>query len=229
MKRTILRRSALAGVALSALLVTAACSGGDDTAGMQHGNSNPSTSTSSSTNATFNDADVMFAQMMIPHHQQAVEMADLAPTRASDPELKDLAAKIKAAQDPEITSMKGWLTAWGKPTQLPGNHSMPGTSSAPGHNMPGMSASPSHDMPGMNSNMPGMMSEQEMADLTAAKGTDFDKKFAEMMIAHHNGAIQMAKTEQANGSNPEAKALAAKIASDQAAEVQTLQKILDRL
>lgn len=218
MKRTILRRSALAGIALSALLVTAACGGGDDMDGMEHGNSSQSTSTSSSANATFNDADVMFAQMMIPHHEQAVEMADLAPTRANDPELKDLAAKIKAAQDPEITTMKGWLTAWGKPTEAPSNHSMPGMSSAPGHNMPGM-----------NSDMPGMMSEQEMADLEAAKGTAFDKKFAQMMIAHHNGAIEMAKTEQANGSNPEAKALAAKIASDQAAEVQTLQKILDRL
>ncbi|MEU2616089.1 DUF305 domain-containing protein [Micromonospora sp. NPDC007271] len=228
MKRTILLRSALAGVALSALLVTTACSGGDDTAGMEHGNSSPSTSASSAANTTFNDADVMFAQMMIPHHQQAVEMADLAPTRASDPELTELAAKIKAAQDPEITTMKGWLTAWGKPTDLPSNHSMPGTSSAPGHNMPGMSVSPGHDMPGMNLNMPGMMSAQEMADLTAAKGAAFDKKFAEMMIAHHNGAIEMAKTEQANGSNPEAKALAAKIAADQAAEVQTLQKILDR-
>ncbi|MEU4478030.1 DUF305 domain-containing protein [Micromonospora sp. NPDC023966] len=229
MKRTILRRSALAGVALSALLVTAACSGGDDMAGMEHGNSAPSASTSSSANATFNDADVMFAQMMIPHHRQAVEMADLAPTRASDPELKDLAAKIKAAQDPEITTMKGWLTSWGKPTDLPSNHSMPGMSSGPGHNMPGMSASPGHDMPGMNSEMPGMMSEQEMADLAAATGTEFDKQFAEMMIGHHNGAVEMAKTEQTSGSNPEAKALAAKIASDQAAEVQTLQKILDRL
>ncbi|MFE9692321.1 DUF305 domain-containing protein [Micromonospora sp. NPDC005806] len=220
MKRTILRPTALAGVALSALLVSAACGGGDDTAGMEHGNSSPSAaaSASASANSTFNDADVMFAQMMIPHHQQAVEMANLAPSRATDAELKDLAAKIKAAQDPEITTMKGWLTAWGKPTPTPGNH-----------NMHGMSASPSHDMPGMNSDMPGMMSEQEMAELTAAKGTEFDKKFAEMMIAHHNGAIEMAKTEQANGSNPEAEALAAKIAAGQAAEVQTLQKILDRL
>ncbi|AXH93629.1 DUF305 domain-containing protein [Micromonospora aurantiaca] len=218
MKRTILRRTALAGVALSALLVTAACGGGDDMAGMDHSNSSLSTGASSAANGTFNDADVMFAQMMIPHHQQAVEMAGLAPSRAKDPELKDLAAKIKAAQDPEITTMKGWLTAWGKPTSPPS-----------GHNMPGMSASPGHDMPGMNSDMPGMMSDQEMADLTAAKGTDFDKKFAQMMIAHHNGAIEMAKTEQANGSNPDAKALAAKIAADQAAEVRTLQKILDRL
>ncbi|MFD4206332.1 DUF305 domain-containing protein [Micromonospora tulbaghiae] len=207
MKTTILRRAALAGVALSALLATAAC-GGDDTGGMTHGTGSSSAAGASpSAGATFNDADVMFAQMMIPHHQQAVTMADLAPTRASDTELKDLAARIKAAQDPEITTMKGWLTAWGKPTDLPSDHSMPG----------------------MTSGMPGMMSEQQMKNLAAANGAAFDKMFAELMIAHHNGAIDMAKAEQADGSNPEAKALAARIASDQATEVQTLRKILDRL
>ncbi|MEV4202755.1 DUF305 domain-containing protein [Micromonospora globbae] len=223
MKRTLVRRAALAGAALSALLAIAACSG-NDMSGMDHGGDSPTVSSSASTAATFNDADVMFAQMMIPHHQQAVAMADLAPTRASDPELKDLAAKIKAAQDPEITTMKGWLTAWGKPTAAPSGHSMPEMSSAPGHDMPGM-GSPT---PG-GSGMPGMMSDKEMADLQAAQGVEFDKMFAQMMIAHHNGAIEMAKTEQAQGSNPDAKALAAKIASDQEAEVQTLQKILDRL
>ncbi|MGY4911979.1 DUF305 domain-containing protein [Micromonospora aurantiaca (nom. illeg.)] len=219
MKPTILRRTAFAGVALSALLATAACGGGDDTGGMTHGTGSSSAAgTSASADATVNDADVMFAQMMIPHHQQAVTMADLAPARASDSELKDLAAKIKAAQDPEIATMKGWLTAWGKPTDLPSDHSMPG-----------MSATPGHGMPGMDAGMPGMMSEQQMRDLAAAKGPAFDKMFAEMMIAHHKGAIDMARTEQADGSNPEAKALAATIASDQAAEVQTLRKILDRL
>ncbi|OHX01562.1 DUF305 domain-containing protein [Micromonospora sp. WMMB235] len=218
MTPTILRRAALAGVALSALLTVAACGGADDAGGMTHDAGSAAPSASSSANATANDADVMFAQMMIPHHQQAVAMADLAPTRASDSELKNLAAKIKAAQDPEITTMKGWLTAWGKPTDLPSDHSMPG-----------MSATPGHGMPGMDAGMPGMMSEQQMTDLAAAKGPAFDKMFAEMMIAHHKGAIDMARTEQADGSNPEAKALAAKIASDQAAEVQTLQKILDRL
>ncbi|MEU4660950.1 DUF305 domain-containing protein [Micromonospora chalcea] len=218
MKPTILRRAALAGVALSALLA-AACGGADDTGGMTHGTGSSSAAGASpSADATVNDADVMFAQMMIPHHQQAVTMADLAPTRASDPELKALAAKIKAAQDPEIATMKGWLTAWGKPTDLPSDHSMPG-----------MSATPGHGMPGMDSGMPGMLSEQQMKDLAAANGAAFDKMFAEMMIAHHKGAIDMARTEQADGSNPEAKALAARIASDQAAEVQTLQKILDRL
>ncbi|MET9303499.1 DUF305 domain-containing protein [Micromonospora aurantiaca] len=219
MRQTILRRAVLAGVALSALLATAACGGADDTGGMTHGTGSSSAAgASASADATVNAADVMFAQMMIPHHQQAVTMADLAPTRASDPELKDLAAKIKAAQDPEITTMKGWLTAWGKPTDLPSDHSMPG-----------MSATPGHGMPGMDAGMPGMMSEQQMRDLAAAKGPAFDRMFAEMMIAHHRGAIDMARTEQADGSNPEAKALAAEIASDQAAEVQTLQKILDRL
>ncbi|MCG5466592.1 DUF305 domain-containing protein [Micromonospora sp. MED01] len=222
MKRTTLRRTVLAGAALSALLVTAACGGND--MGMDHGSGSPAVSSSSSDSAAFNDADVMFAQMMIPHHEQAVGMADLASTRASDPELKDLAAKIKAAQDPEISTMKGWLTAWGKPTAAPADHSMPAMSSAPGHNMSDMSS----PTPGA-SGMPGMMSDQEMADLKAAQGTEFDKMFAQMMIAHHNGAIDMAKTEQAQGSNPDAKALATQIASDQATEVQTLQKILNRL
>ncbi|MEU1968647.1 DUF305 domain-containing protein [Micromonospora sediminicola] len=229
MKPTILRRAALAGVALTALLATAACGGADDTGGMAHGTGGSTPSASSSADASANDADVMFAQMMIPHHQQAVAMADLAPTRASDPELKDLAAKIKAAQDPEITTMKGWLTAWGRPTDLPSDHSMPGMSATPGHDMPGMSASPGRDMPGMDAGMPGMMSEQQMTDLAAAKGAAFDRMFAQMMIAHHNGAIDMARTEQAEGGNPEAKALAAKIAADQASEVQILQRILDRL
>lgn len=215
MKRTIvLRRALMTGVALSALLVTAACSDGNDVAGMDHGNASPAVGSSATATATFNDADVMFAQMMIPHHQQAVEMADLAPTRANDPELKDLAAKIKAAQDPEIATMSGWLTAWGKPTPAPS-----------GHNMHGMGSSPTPRPSGM----PGMSSEREMNALMMAKGNDFDRMFAQMMIAHHNGAIEMAKTEQANGANSDAKALAAKIATDQAAEVQTLQKILDRL
>ncbi|MER6590322.1 DUF305 domain-containing protein [Micromonospora purpureochromogenes] len=219
MKRTVLRRAVLTGAALSALLVTAAC--GDDMAGMDHGGGTPAASapTSAQPGATgVNDADVMFAQMMMPHHRQAVEMADLAPTRASDPEVKDLAAKIKAAQDPEIATMTDWLTAWGKSTATPGGHD--------GHNMgtpmPGMSS-------GMPGGMPGMASEEQMNELEAAEGAEFDKMFVEMMIAHHKGAIEMARTEQADGANAEAKALAAKIAADQTAEAQTLEKIRDRL
>ncbi|MEV6524513.1 DUF305 domain-containing protein [Longispora sp. NPDC051575] len=203
-----LRRAALLGVAAAAMLVVSACGG--DMGGMEHGSKPTSTAptTAAPTGAAFNDADTQFAQMMIPHHQQAVEMATLAETRATEPEIKALAVAIKGAQDPEIKTMTGWLLAWGQPTAAPGG----------GHNMPGMS-----------SQMPGMLSGEEMAKLKAAKGVEFDRLFARGMIAHHNGAIAMAKDEQAKGKNSDAKALAAVIEKAQAAEVDKLQKILDRL
>jgi uncharacterized protein (DUF305 family) len=106
----------------------------------------------------------------------AVPMAGLvlAACSAGDPELKALAGKIKAEQQPEITMMAGWLTGWGQPIAQAG-----------GHDMQGMGA------------MPGLMSDHEMQQLQAATGTDFDR----MMIAHHNGAIQMAQQVQANGAS----------------------------
>ncbi|WP_250905552.1 DUF305 domain-containing protein [Nonomuraea sp. NEAU-A123] len=166
------------------------------------GSTVPATTTpSAQSSPSFNDADVMFAQMMIPHHEQAVEMADMALMRASDSEVEELAAKIKSAQDPEIQTMKGWLTEWGKPVSSGG----------------------------MGHDMPGIMSEEDMKKLDAAKGKAFDKLFAQMMIAHHKGAIGMARTEQANGSNPKAKELAKRIETSQQAEVAQLQKVVDRL
>ena len=184
-------------------LLTACGSDGDSTAGHDAmGSTAPAVATPSARpSATFNDADVMFAQMMVPHHEQAVEMADLAATRASDAEIKELAAKIKAAQDPEIQTMKGWLAEWGKP--------MPSG--------------------GMGHAMPGIMSEEDMNKLAAAKGKAFDKLFAKLMIAHHEGAIEMAKTEQVGGSNPKAEELAKAIETTQQTEVAQLRKILDRL
>ncbi|MDP4505417.1 DUF305 domain-containing protein [Nonomuraea turcica] len=202
------RKLSFAAAAGALALLTACGSNGDSMAGhegMSSSSAPAATPASSSPAAAFNDADVTFAQMMIPHHEQAVEMADLAATRASDPEIKELAVKIKAAQDPEIQTMKAWLTGWGK-------------------------AAPEGDMGhGMGHEMPGVMSEEEMKKLEAAKGTEFDKLFAQQMIAHHNGAIEMARTEQTDGSNPEAKELAKTIETAQQAEVEDLQKILDRL
>jgi len=201
MRRTI---KYLIPVAVAVAFALSACSSGNDHSGMPgmpggQGASAPAA-------APFNTADVQFAQMMIPHHAQAVQMAEFAATRAADPELKALAATIKSAQQPEIDIMLGWLNAWGQPTAQPG-----------GHNMPGMGA------------MPGMMSEQDMNQLKAATGVDFDRHFARMMIAHHNGAIQMARDEAKNGSNADAKRLAATIEQAQTTEVAQLQKILDRL
>lgn len=194
-RNTLLRRALMGALATTTAIVVAAC--GDDMGGMDHGNP------PASAGAGFVAADVSFAQNMIAHHEQAVQMATLAETRVTDAELKALAAQIKAAQTPEIAIMTAWLKAWGQPPTPAGGHA-------------GMA-------------MPGMMSDADMNALAAASGMDFDRMFARMMIAHHNGAIQMAKEEQAKGSNGEAKALAVKVEKDQAAEVTTLQSILDRL
>ncbi|MFI1990995.1 DUF305 domain-containing protein [Actinoplanes sp. NPDC020271] len=212
------RRGLMAGAAVTATLVLSACGGGDGTSsdsGMNHGGMTATTAASAAA-ATFNDADVMFATMMIPHHQQAIEMAVLADGRAASGDVTDLAAKIKAAQQPEIDTMTQWLSAWG--------HPMPMTSSA---GMPGMNASA---MPGMGHGaMPGAMSQADMDTLSKAKDAAFDKQFLTMMISHHEGAITMAQQEVAQGSNADAKALAQKIITDQQAEITTMKGLLSKL
>ncbi|WP_229402654.1 DUF305 domain-containing protein [Micromonospora okii] len=207
--RTIARRAALAGAALTAVLALAACGSTDHGS---PGHSGPAadatTGAPASGAATFGDADVMFAQMMIPHHRQAVEMSELAETRAADPEVKRLAAQIKAAQAPEIATMTGWLTAWGRPVPPHGS---------------------GHGMPEMDHEMPGMMSDAEMSGLAGAGGVEFDRRFLTMMVAHHEGAISMAKEELAKGANADAKAMAQQIVSSQQGEIDQMRKILARL
>ena len=198
-----LRRALITAATGLAVLVLAACGAKDDgMEGMDHGSGDQP---APSGTAAFNDADVMFAQMMIPHHRQAVEMATLAETRAEDPEIKELAAAIKGAQDPEIATLTGWLTSWGQPVEAPAGHD------------------------GGHGSMPGMMSEEDMKNLEAATGAAFDKAFAELMIAHHEGAITMAEEQKAKGQNPDAVALAATIAAAQTAEIEQLRTILARL
>lgn len=192
-------------VAAGALLLSACGDDGNDTSGMDHGNGKSTVTASAAARAgDFNDADVTFAQTMIPHHQQAVAMAQLADGLASDSEIKDLAGKIEKAQDPEIKTMTGWLSSWGKPTAM-------------------------GDMPTMGMGGDGMMSDQDMKELKAMKGSEFDKMFAQMMIDHHNGAISMAKTEQKDGRSADAKTMADGIVTGQSAEVKQLRSILDRL
>ncbi|NJP31099.1 DUF305 domain-containing protein [Micromonospora thermarum] len=205
--RTLARRAALAGVAVAATLALSAC-GSDDHSPSGRDSTTAAPTTGAATPASpaaVGDADVMFAQMMIPHHRQAVEMAELAETRAADQEVKRLAAEIKAAQAPEIATMSGWLTAWGRP-------------------VPSSSA----DMPHMDHGMPGMMSEADMRKLAAASGRDFDRQFLTMMVAHHEGAITMAQAELSEGVNPQAKDLAQEIISGQQVEIEMMRKILDR-
>ncbi|GAA0964915.1 DUF305 domain-containing protein [Acrocarpospora macrocephala] len=204
-----INRSDLRGLALSAtagasaLVLLTACGADEGSMAEPGATSAPPATASPQSTVTVNDADVQFAQMMIPHHEQAVEMAKLAATQAADPEVKDLAAKIEAAQDPEIKTMTGWLSAWGKPAVPEGGHS--------GHSMPGM------------------MTEEDMVKLQTARGTEFDELFAEMMIAHHQGAIQMAVEEQGYGKNPRAIELAKTIQTSQQAEIDQMEKLLQRL
>ncbi|GGS79075.1 DUF305 domain-containing protein [Streptomyces violaceus] len=212
LNRRLSRRLAVVGAITAGGLLLAAC-GGNDMEGMDHGSG--SSASASPTRATgenpapgaFNDTDVMFAQMMIPHHEQALEMSKLADGRASDAEIKTLAAEIEKAQDPEIQTMKSWLKAWGKPESA-------------GENMPGMDH---------GSGMSGMMSAGDMKKLEAAKGNEFDRMFAELMIEHHKGAITMAEDEQKKGRDATAKKLAADVVRTQSAEVEKFEKILDRL
>ena len=170
----------------------------------------------SSTASSFNDADVMFAQQMILHHQQAIEMAQMAPSHTQNPKVKELAAKIEAAQAPEIKTMTGWLHAWGKPVPS----AMPGMMST----MPGMMGSPTPGMGGAA--VPGMMSPQDMSQLAAAHGAQFDRLFLQMMIRHHQGAVEMARIELAKGINPAAKKLARQIETSQTAQIAQMQQML---
>jgi uncharacterized protein (DUF305 family) len=211
MTRTLTRRAGLTGVALLAGVVLSACGSNDGGShnGPMPGMGNATSAPASSATAAFADADVAFAQQMIPHHQQAVAMATLAEARAADPEVKKLAGQIKAAQDPEIATMTAWLTTWGKPKPM---------------------ASTDHGMDmGGGTAMPGMMSGADMTKLAAATGKDFDRQFLTMMIAHHEGAIAMAKNEVTTGKNADAIALAKQISTAQEAEIVTMKTILARL
>lgn len=151
-----------------------------------------------------NEADIRFAQEMIPHHRQAVEMAALVPSHSTDPRVIDLAARIQQAQDPEITAMTGWLQAWGAPVPEGAGHSG-----------------------GHHGEMPGMMTDEQMAELEAAQGADFDRMWLTMMIDHHEGAVQMAQTELAEGTDPQARTMAQEIIDAQQAEIREMQAILE--
>lgn len=174
---------------LTAAVVLTGCS--DDNADTSPATDTATTSPVASVTATepvagdHNQADIRFAEEMIPHHRQAVEMAALVPARSTDPEVIDLAARIQQAQDPEIATMTGWLQAWGVAVPEGGEHS-------------GMD----------HGTMPGMMTSEQMAQLEAARGPEFDRMWLTMMIAHHEGAVRMAGTELAEGANPDAEALA---------------------
>jgi uncharacterized protein (DUF305 family) len=210
-RRSVIRRTTLVVATAATAALLAACGsagGGHDMGSMGSSSSSPTASATSSTQAAgHNGADVTFATEMIQHHRQAVEMADLAATRAASPEVKDLATKIKGAQAPEIAAMSGWLTGWGE--------QVPEDVTAMGHDM-------------SSSDMPGMMASGDMDKLTAASGAEFDTMFLTMMVGHHEGAVEMAKAEKAQGSYGPAKKLADDVVTAQTAEIAQMDKLLGK-
>ena len=130
--------------------------------------------------ADTNNADLAFTMMMIPHHEGAIEMSDVLLSKSGvEPEVAELAEQIKGAQGPEIEQMTTWLDDW--------DQAVPDPDAMMDDNM--------DHSGGMM--MSGMMSEADMASLGNATGTDFDRMFLEMMILHHEGAIEMAEEELA--------------------------------
>ena len=158
-----------------------------------------SCSASTSSDDDFSAKDIMFAQMMIPHHEQAIEMSDLALQNSTNPEIRDLATKIKGEQAPEIELMESWTDSH------MGSH----MESHAGHMMDGM------------------LSEEEMDELKSARGVEFDRLFLEGMIKHHEGAIDMAEMV-VDSKNPDVSALAKAIIEAQRTEISTMKELLRR-
>lgn len=207
------RTVALAITAVAAAAVLAACSSAD-TAAPASASAGSSMAAEQSAGADSaqagSESDITFAQLMIPHHEQAVLMADLAEKYAASTQVKAMATQIKGAQTPEIERMTTWLTTWGQPTVMP--------SSSDG-SMGGM------DMGGMSADS-GLMSDNDISTLSQARGTAFDRTWLLMMIAHHQSAIAMAEEVLATTTNPDVKDLATTIQAGQTTEVSTMRQLL---
>ena len=198
------RASGAAILAVVLATTAAACSNDDDASTNTSTSSSGVTTTGGGTSGAelpdeVNDADVAFVQGMIPHHEQAIEMSEMVIANGDDPTVIALAEQINTAQGPEIDQMNTWLDEWGiEPT---GSDGMDG--------------------------MDGMMSDDEMNAMSDTMGADLDRMFLEMMIRHHEGAIQMAEVELDEGSNADVLALARAIIDGQQAEIDQMQSMLD--
>ncbi|MFG1841372.1 DUF305 domain-containing protein [Micromonospora sp. NPDC049175] len=151
--------------------------------------------------APHNSLDVVFVRMMIPHHAQALAMAELATDRAADPDIRALAERIRASQGPEMGMMRGWLQTRGLPAEVEG-----------------------HDHGAMR----GMQSPEAMRQLAASRGPDFDRLFVRMMTAHHQGAIEMATNLLTVGSDLTLNEFATSVATEQTVEIDRMREVLGR-
>ncbi|MFC9998745.1 DUF305 domain-containing protein [Nocardia sp. NPDC127526] len=189
-------------------LIAAGCSDNDDSSmsGMDHSSTSATATTSAqaATRTDFDEDDVMFLQMMYPHHAQAIEMAKMVPSRSQNQELLTLAQNIEQAQGPEMQQITTLLTAFGKGAPSP---------TTTGHE-------------GGHGGMTGMMTDDQMKTLATLSGAEFDKQWLQMMIDHHTGAVDMANAELTDGVNPDAKAMAKAIITGQQTEIDQMKTML---
>ncbi|MEN9293552.1 MAG: hypothetical protein RIT31_317 [Actinomycetota bacterium] len=197
-KKTGILLSIIGALLISIVIVASAGMGNSssekDELGMMGGHGHNS-------NSQMVGSDAMFLQMMIPHHEQAVVMSDLALSISKDADVLKLAKQIKDAQAPEIIKMQGWLTD-------------AGLSEDPGHSM--------------GDGMGGMLSDSELSALKVSTGKAFDKLFLAGMIAHHEGAIQMVMMIE-NSPNSEIKNLGQAIIKSQSAEIDLMKELLNKI
>ncbi|MGC5076166.1 DUF305 domain-containing protein [Agrococcus sp. DT81.2] len=183
---------ALGFSALALTLVITGCSAGGTPTG-----------SSQAAGTEANAADQMFVTMMIPHHEQAIEMSDVVLAKGDvDPRVLELAQRIKEAQTPEIEQMQAWLDDWGM-----------------GHG--GMGGGMGHG--------DGMMSDTDMQALEDASGVDASRLYLQQMIEHHEGAVDMAEAEVDGGQHPDVVALAQQMADAQTAEIAEMEQLLTEL
>ncbi len=194
-------------VALFAALALTACSGSDD----KTDTAKTDEAVSTPVPPGFNPEDHAFATNMIPHHEQAIELAALAPQRSTDQDLIALAAKISAEQAPEIKALRVFLVQW---DENPDDDASSGDNS-------------DHGGDAGHGAMAGMVDDATMAKLQSLTGTEFDTLWLQSMISHHQGAIEMAKAEVANGQNVDVKRMAQTMVDTQQAEITQMNQMAE--
>lgn len=147
---------------------------------------------------TPNSADVRYVRMMIQHHAQALVLTRLVPSRSGSAAVKRLAERVTSAQQPEIGTMKGWLSRNGRTEQAEG-----------------------HD----HGAMPGMATDAQLKQLRAAKGKAFDKLFLQRMITHHQGAVTMATEVLSKGNNVQVEEMADDVVAQQTTEISRMRAL----
>ena len=214
------RRAALGR---GSILVAAVAAAVLSLSGCGSNSSSPVTGSASAADSANTDqasmADIAFVQMMIPHHEQAVEMSQMAldPTSGASPAVQQMALDIEAAQVREIALMEQWLVEWGVPYDYDDDTDWPGPHADDHMNGWGMA------------DMMGMLSDEQIAELAAATETQFDRLWLEGMIAHHEGAVDMAEMVASESGDPAVNALAVQIITTQLGEIAEMEQLLGQL